>query len=59
MTYEPYDPKGRQITPRTHVVSWVLCGLLIAILIASSPIAVVSDSGKQVAGTDAMNQDCG
>ena len=39
MTYEPYDPNDRQITPRTQAVAWlVLLALLIGTVAVSDAL---------------------
>ena len=43
MMHEPYDPRDRQITPRTQVVAWLVFALLVG----------------SVAATDALNSEAG
>lgn len=59
MTYEPYDPKDRQVTPRTQAVAWLICGLLIGAVMASDALTDGGEAGRQVATAEAIVQDCG
>ncbi|MEM8952228.1 MAG: hypothetical protein AAGA21_10780 [Pseudomonadota bacterium] len=59
MTYEPYDPKQRQITPKTQVVAWICCALLIGSIAASDALTALDETPQQVATADAIFQNCG
>ncbi len=58
MTYEPYDPKDRQITPRTQAVAWLICGLLIGFVAASDALEGADDAGQRIAVAGSVVQDC-
>jgi|GEM_PF-4553782 len=39
MTYEPYEPNDKQITPKTHAVAWFLCLVLIGVVAVSGTLS--------------------
>lgn len=58
MTYEPYDPKDRQITPRTQAVAWLVFTLLIGSLAVSDVLKGVGNAHHQVAVAEVIVQGC-
>ncbi len=58
MTYEPYDPKERQITPRTQAVAWLICALLIGSVAVSDALTWKGDEHPEVAAAGVMIQGC-
>ena len=59
MTYEPYDPNDRQITPRTQAVAWlVLLALLIGTVAVSDALTGVGDTGHDVAAAEVVVEEC-
>ncbi len=58
MTYEPYDPKDRQITPRTQAVAWLVFALLVGSVAASDALTGVGDTGHDVVAAEVVVQEC-
>lgn len=58
MTYEPYDPRDRQITPRTQVVAWLVFALLIGSVALSDALTGVGDTGREVAAVEVAVEAC-
>ncbi len=59
MTYEPYDPKERQITPVKQAVAWIFCALLIVSIAASDALHGMDKTSHEVAAAEAIGHDCG
>ncbi|MGI9486368.1 MAG: hypothetical protein ACR2RF_10920 [Geminicoccaceae bacterium] len=58
MTYEPYDPKDRQITPRTQAVAWLVFTLLIGTVAVSDALTGVGDTGHDIAAAEVVVEEC-
>ena len=59
MTYEPYDPKQRQINAKTQAAVWIICALLVGSIAASDALTAFDEAPHQVAAAELVVQDCG
>ncbi len=58
MTFDPYDPGERRVTGRTHAASWLVWGLLIALLVVAGPEVGADWHNGRLATVDPASDIC-